>query len=156
MRCSRGFTVLGSRAAMSHVEELSSMATWTVLSDGMVAGSLVDADACHFELSARAASALIASGTTPRSACQRPKQAAPRSPGLGSFFKTLLSCGVFLRMVGPRLQPGHPKPVQQLADRPLGQRDRPARGDLRAKIGAAPAYHSIALKIWPFQYQRSK
>src|SRR5438477_6697454 len=107
------------------------------------------ADACHFELSAWAVSALIASGTTPRSACQRPKQAAPRSPGLGSFFKTLLSCGVFLRMVGPRLQPGHPKPVQQLADRPLGQRDRPARGDLRAKIGAAPAYHSIALKIWP-------
>jgi hypothetical protein len=48
MRCSRGFTVLGSRAAMSHVEELSSMATWTVLSDGMVAGSLVDCGCLPF------------------------------------------------------------------------------------------------------------
>jgi hypothetical protein len=36
---SRGFSAPGGRVAMSHDETLSSMATWMVVSDGMMAGS---------------------------------------------------------------------------------------------------------------------
>ena len=46
-------------------------------------------------------------------------------------FISLLGRWVFLRMIGPRLQPRHAKPVQQLADRALGHADRPAGRDLR-------------------------
>jgi len=39
MWCSRDFSTPGGRAATSHEETLSSMATWMVVSDGVMAGS---------------------------------------------------------------------------------------------------------------------
>src|SRR5271157_6068697 len=95
-------------------------------------------------------------GTRSRLACLRPMRATLRLPDRGSFFKSLLGCCVLLRMIGPRLKPGHAKPAQQLANRTLGHTDRPAGRDFRPQVSAAPAYHLVALKVRAFQHHRPK
>ncbi len=105
------------------------------------------ADACHSELSARAVSALITSGTRSPLTSRRQHHAGLLSDGRQSSFKDVLRRDIFLGMIRPGLQTGQPQFAESFTQGAFRHGYRKTSGDFRAQIGAAPSHDGMDCRI---------
>src|SRR6266849_5472629 len=144
MRCSRDFSAPGRRAATSHDEKLSSMATRTVVSDGMVTGSRFGLRIpASLEHSAPAVSALIASETRPLSACRPRRARRSRRGSRRSFFERRQGLGILGMMPGPRRQLAQLEGTQFAAQRLLADRNAEFLEHPLRQVNQPPAHHPV-------------
>lgn len=83
----------------------------------------------------------------PRSVGRAPPRGPRRLPPRQSFFESLLSLGVGLRMARAHREPPVAKSRQVLADRPLVQLHPEPPGDPGSQILPSPAHHPVHRRI---------
>src|SRR5215207_3934799 len=143
IRCSLDFLAPVRRAATSHDEKLSSMAMWTVFSDGMVSGSPV-------WLRTPATLNVQSSGVRPHSIWNQISIGLPFgrpggecSASRRSFFKSRYGLLVLGRMARTRADVREAELLEDLADRALVVSDAEALGHDLLQVHPAPAHDSM-------------
>ena len=86
-------------------------------------------------------------GTISRAACLGRARGSPPLPPRGSFFESLLCCGIGLRMTRTHAQSPVAEHSQILADGPLVHRHPEGGFNPASQVPAPPAHNSILLRV---------